>query len=74
MISDLEKIFNKILPSPFSIAVILTGFIILLCYYLTDHSFIEILTFWESGLWNISLMNFAMQMMLMLVLGYVQSN
>lgn len=71
MISDLEKIFNKILPSPFSIAVILTGFIIVLCYYLTDHSFNEILTFWESGLWNISLMNFAMQMMLMLVLGYV---
>ena len=25
MISDLEKIFNKILPSPFSIAIILTG-------------------------------------------------
>ncbi len=71
MISNLEKVFNKILPSPFSIAIILTAFIIVLCNFLTDYSFNEILTFWENGLWNSSLMNFAMQMMLMLVLGYV---
>ena len=31
---------------------------------------IEILKFWEKGLWNPPLMVFAMQMMLMLVLGH----
>lgn len=31
---------------------------------------IDILTFWENGIWNSSLMVFAMQMMLILVLGH----
>ena len=71
MIEKLENTIRKSLPSPFSIAIILTIIIILLSLILTENSVIYILTSWEEGLWNNSLMNFAMQMMLMLVLGYV---
>ena len=71
MIEKLENTIKKTLPSPFSIAIILTIIIILFSVFLTDNSIINILTYWEKGLWNNSLMNFAMQMMLMLVLGYV---
>ena len=69
--NKIEHILRRMLPSPFSIAIILTIIIVLVALILTDKKLIEILTFWEEGLWNSSLMNFAMQMMLMLVLGYV---
>ena len=59
------------LPSPFSIAILLTILIILISIIFTDHNLIDTIYFWEQGLWNPGLMNFAMQMMLMLVLGYV---
>ena len=71
MIAKLENTIRKILPSPFAIAIILTIIIIVLSVLLTENNIIDILTYWEEGLWNNSLMNFAMQMMLMLVLGYV---
>ena len=71
MINKIEYIMRRILPSPFSIAIILTILIILMSYFFTESNFSKIMTFWEKGLWNSSLMNFAMQMMLMLVLGYV---
>ena len=71
MIEKIENIMRRALPSPFSIAIVLTIIIIILSLLITDYKTIEILSFWETGLWNAPLMNFAMQMMLMLVLGYV---
>tara|TARA_Y100000589_G_scaffold249574_2_gene237660 strand:+ start:7131 stop:8480 length:1350 start_codon:yes stop_codon:yes gene_type:complete len=71
MIDKIESIIKNTLPSPFSIAIILTILIVVLSTLLTDNSFIDTLNYWEKGLWNPPLMNFAMQMMLMLVLGYV---
>ena len=71
MIQIIEKIMSRLLPSPFSIAVILTILIIIIALFFTDSTIIQITSFWENGLWNPGLMNFAMQMMLMLVLGYV---
>ena len=71
MIEKVENIMRKALPSPFTIAIVLTIVIIVLSLFLTEKKIIDIVTFWEEGLWNSSLMNFAMQMMLMLVLGYV---
>ena len=71
MMKIIEKIMKKILPSPFSIAIILTIIIIITTLLLTEKNISETLLFWERGLWNPGLMNFAMQMMLMLVLGYV---
>ena len=72
----IERIFKLFLPSPFTIAVILTLFTFLLALFITETSTNEshvfkILSFWEKGLWEPSLLVFAMQMMLMLVLGHV---
>ena len=71
MDNRLEKIIKQILPSPFTIAIILTILIFLIALLCTENKITEIVSYWENGLWNPSLMNFAMQMMLMLVLGYV---
>ena len=71
MVKKIENILQKALPSPFSIAILLTLLIIIIALIFTNKKLIEIAHFWENGLWNPPLMNFAMQMMLMLVLGYV---
>lgn len=72
----IERIFKLFLPSPFTIAVVLTLFAFFLALLITEPSSNEshvfkILSFWEKGIWEPSLLVFAMQMMLMLVLGHV---
>jgi len=68
------KLLSKSLPSPFGIAIILTIITVISAYFLTepvsgsDNRILEILGFWEKGFWE--LLKFAMQMMLMLVLGH----
>jgi len=76
--NSIEKIFKKFLPSPFTIAVLLTFLSMFLAFVYTGDTSLgviaksfNILQYWEQGLWNSSLMVFAMQMMLMLVLGHV---
>jgi len=71
MTNKIENIIKRVLPSPFSIAILLTILIVIISLLYTDYNLIDILFFWEKGIWNPPLMNFAMQMMLMLVLGYV---
>lgn len=71
-----EKILKGLLPSPFTIAILLTflTFILALCITTPntkENHFIQLLQFWEQGLWNSPLLVFAIQMMLMLVLGHV---
>ena len=69
------KILQFILPSPFSIAIILTFITVLLALIFTSSitnefsHFVQVVSFWEKGFWE--LLTFAMQMMLMLVLGHV---
>jgi len=72
------KVFQYLLPSPFTIALILTIVTYLIALIFTQPSeesagsyALEVLGFWEEGLWQSSLMVFAMQMMLILVLGHV---
>lgn len=65
---------QRVLPSPFTIAVLLTAFTILLALLLTESKteelhLIEILGYWEGGFFKF--LTFAMQMMLVLVLGHV---
>ncbi len=65
---------KRILPSPFSIAVILTYLTFILAWWLTpdDSDAPRLLTltgYWAKGFWE--LLAFSMQMMLILVLGYV---
>ncbi len=72
------KFFKAVLPAPFTIAVLLSIFTYFLALFVTkpaeagvvDYG-IKLMTFWESGLWTNSLLVFAVQMMLMLVLGHV---
>jgi len=74
----IENIFQKYLPSPFTIAVLLTLTTIVLAVLFTrpaevgffDYS-IDVLGFWEKGIWNTKLLEFAYQMMLILILGHV---
>ncbi|MBI1286677.1 MAG: short-chain fatty acid transporter [Flavobacteriales bacterium] len=74
--SAIEKAFRALLPAPFTIAVVLTIITMLLAFGFTSseatgfNRVIEVFGFWENGIWNSGLMVFAMQMMLILVLGH----
>lgn len=69
----LIRIFKALLPAPFTIAVILSFVTFLLAYFFSpkEATPIQLLSYWEEGLWNSPLLVFAVQMMLMLVLGHV---
>lgn len=72
----IETLFKRFMPSPFAIAIILTLITMLLALFFTEapkeesHIF-AILSYWEHGIWNNSLLVFAYQMMLILVLGHI---
>ena len=69
------------LPSPFSVALLLTLFTIFLALIWPSQNlsenqnwldkFTNILNAWNDGLWNVKGLAFAIQMMLMLLLGHV---
>jgi short-chain fatty acids transporter len=72
------KVFKYLLPAPFTIAISLTIITFIIAFFSTrpvTESFssysIQLLKYWEEGLWNSGLLVFAIQMMLMLVLGHV---
>ena len=72
----IENIFRRYLPSPFTIAVLLTLLTIVLSLVFTQNNsesnhLVTILSYWENGIWNTNLLVFAYQMMLILVLGHV---
>lgn len=72
----IEKAFEKIVPSPFVIAVFLTVLTIILAlvfgdFSTTDSRVSSVLKFWENGIWNNDLLVFGYQMMLILVLGHI---
>jgi len=73
----IEKAFRALLPSPFSIALLLTVITFIIAWFSMkndvhglDRAW-TLLTFWEEGLWDAPMLAFAVQMMLMLVLGHV---
>jgi short-chain fatty acids transporter len=74
----IENLFKKYIPSPFTIAILLTLLTMVLSLIftkpqnrtITNYVF-EVLSFWEQGIWNNDLLVFAYQMMLILVLGHV---
>lgn len=78
--SKLIRFFKAILPSPLTIAIVLTILTLLLAQFWTkpkdiSHGtyFIKLISSWESGLWDSSGggLYFAFQMMLILVLGHI---
>lgn len=74
----IENLFKKFLPSPFTIAILLTFIAIFLAVLFTKPEAenyisysLQVLHFWEDGIWSNDLLVFAYQMMLILVLGHV---
>ena len=73
-----SRLFKLLLPSTLSIALLLSLIAIVVAYIFTakpvsleQNYLITLLEYLERGLWNESLMVFALQMMLMLVLGHI---
>jgi len=73
MSARLIRVFKTLLPAPFTIAVVLTLVTFVLAYFLSPNQEtpLSLINYWEKGLWNSPLLVFAVQMMLMLVLGHV---
>lgn len=72
----IEKVFEKIVPSPFVIAVFLTVLTVVLAlvfgnFTTSEPRFVSVMKFWEKGIWNNDLLVFGYQMMLILVLGHI---
>jgi short-chain fatty acids transporter len=73
-----EQLFRRLLPTPFSIAVLLTLLTFGLAFFCTTSAtgntglahLYELSIYWQEGLWNNGLLVFAVQMMLILVLGH----
>lgn len=70
-----ELTFKRLIPAPFTLAVLLSSLTILIAFFFTGEqnsdSAIDILSYWQNGMWNPDLLVFAVQMMLILVLGHV---
>ena len=69
-------LFKTLLPAPFTIAILLTLLTVVLALVFTGNAsdknhLLVILSYWEHGIWNTALLEFAYQMMLILVLGHV---
>jgi short-chain fatty acids transporter len=73
-----ERWFRTLLPGPFTIAVLLTVFTFLISFLFGNFAdggivskTVMLMQYWENGLWEPGMLVFAVQMMLMLVLGHV---
>lgn len=71
-----ERVFRSLLPTPFTIAILLTLLTMVLALMFGEFtpgesSFFQLLDYWQAGLWNTPLLAFAIQMMLILVLGHI---
>lgn len=72
-----ERIFRAILPSPFSIALILTIVTVILAFILKPSSTSfwdysnDLFVGWNKEMWSNNKLAFAVQMMLMLLLGHI---
>ncbi|GAA4281047.1 short-chain fatty acid transporter [Gaetbulibacter aestuarii] len=64
----ITQLFKKFMPDAFVFALVLTIITFFSAWYFTDTSFIAIISSWYKGFWL--LLEFGMQMVLMLVTGY----
>ncbi|MGM0844856.1 MAG: short-chain fatty acid transporter [Bacillota bacterium] len=69
LISFFNRIMQRYLPDPFLFVVILTFIVLVLGLIFTDSSVMNMVQFWGDGFWG--LLAFSMQMVLVLVTGYV---
>ncbi|UMZ73633.1 short-chain fatty acid transporter [Natranaerofaba carboxydovora] len=66
------NLMQKYLPAPFLFAIILTFVVFLMGWSMTDAGFIDMTRYWGEGFWD--LLEFAMQMSLILVTGHILAN
>ena len=76
ILNNIEKLFKSYIPNSFTIAVCLTFLTIVSAFIFTNTEgktayLLEICSYWENGLWNNSLLVFAYQMILILILGHI---
>ena len=64
-----DSLVRRYLPDPFVIVMILTIAVFAAGLLFTDAGPVELTRYWGEGFWN--LLKFAMQMMLVLVTGYI---
>ncbi|ESP95352.1 short-chain fatty acid transporter [Pseudoalteromonas luteoviolacea] len=68
----LSRLVERYLPDPFVFVIILTLFVMFMATLFTPTTPIETVQIWGSGLWN--LLTFAMQMLLVLIAGFMLAN
>src|SRR5699024_7001677 len=68
----LDRIVQRYLPDAFLFAVILTLVVLVMGIIFTDSSPIQMIGHWGGGFWD--LLDFAMQMSLIVVTGYILAN
>lgn len=71
VLTFIERIFDRFLPSPFTIAVLLSLLSMVLAMVFTDSDIPSLLSNWQNGMWDTNLIVFAYQMMLILILGHM---
>jgi short-chain fatty acids transporter len=64
-----NKLMQRYLPDPFIFVILLTGVVFILGLIITGQSPVKMVSFWGDGFWK--LLEFSMQMVLILVTGYV---
>ena len=67
-----DRIVQRYLPDAFLFAVILTFVVFIMGIFMTGSSPIQMVEYWGTGFWD--LLDFAMQMALIVVTGYVLAN
>lgn len=72
-LEDEDHWFKRLIPSPMLIAVLLTGFTFVVCLLTLEDKSIQsafsLFDYWQKGFWE--LLEFSMQMVLILVLGHM---
>lgn len=67
-----DRIVQRFIPDALLFAVLLTFFVFLIGFLFTDSSPMDMISFWGSGFW--ALLEFAMQMTLVVSTGYILAN
>lgn len=67
-----DRIVQRYLPDAFLFAIVLTFIVFLLGVFITHSSPLEMTKYWGDGFWD--LLEFAMQMSLIVVTGYILAN
>ncbi|SHG46588.1 short-chain fatty acid transporter [Ornithinibacillus halophilus] len=70
--SFFDRMVRRYLPDAFLFAIILTLAVFILGVFFTDSTPVEMMDYWGGGFWD--LLEFAMQMSLVVVTGYILAN